>query len=410
MQRKAPKPDNMPDLNTITPSERKAFEQAFEEIAARSAPRQDPESSSSIYTPNVDTASNPDVDTPWSPLSALSFPATTLDPDGPERRDDGRMRLHDIMSDAAEKYNKNAPIRGLGTLQSLKSANDRVKELMRLHPGLREVASKTLGIRDGEEPEAQDQNQTLDSQSAESSMRSAEMNGPESGFRAPLPTLNALAGNDDLNIELREKRLRRDERKSITMEMEACRTDFELWQVIEAKIFTLPDRLGLSTNRPPGYEPTWKVPMPQLYSVLYPQLLITSLEYLETQFDQPSQLVLAVLPRMKELGDASYVMGISTAFYNRLIDIYWRRYGDVGSVLAHLEEMRHMGMYLDNETFATVSQMTAWLTEMANGEHGDFQRAVMGMPDYEVALRSRLKHWTKQIARSIVERKDALGY
>lgn len=148
----------------------------------------------------------------------------------------------------------------------------------------------------------------------------------------------------------------------------------------------------------------------EIYGPLYPMLLVTSLRLLDKHFSQPSQLALSVLPRVKELGVASYVLGVSTAFYNYLLGIYWGRYGDVSSVLAHLEEMRHAGLYFDKDTFSTVARVSSWLTEMANGEHGAFLREAMSMPEYEVALRSRLRHWTNEITRSIVERRDDLGY
>ncbi|KXJ89294.1 hypothetical protein Micbo1qcDRAFT_165352, partial [Microdochium bolleyi] len=78
-----------------------------------------------------------------------------------------------------------------------------------------------------------------------------------------------------------------------------------------------------------------------VYGPLYPAYLLLALRRLDSAFALPSPLVFNLLPRIKELGLESYVLGISTPFYNELLDIYWRRRGDLSGMLALLEEMRH---------------------------------------------------------------------
>ena len=42
-----------------------------------------------------------------------------------------------------------------------------------------------------------------------------------------------------------------------------------------------------------------------------------------------SPLTFSLLPRIKELGLESFVLGVSTPFYNELLEIYWKRRGDL---------------------------------------------------------------------------------
>ena len=148
-----------------------------------------------------------------------------------------------------------------------------------------------------------------------------------------------------------------------------------------------------------------------VHGPLYPAYLLLALRRLDSAFHTSSPLALHILPRIKELGLESYVLGVSTPFYNELLDIYWSRYGDLSGMLDLLEEMRHCGLYFDNQTSSILGRVQFDLESMASNErHGSFSAALMTMPQYERSMRKRIRHWHRAVDMSIVERGEDLGY
>ncbi|KAH7018154.1 uncharacterized protein B0I36DRAFT_335400 [Microdochium trichocladiopsis] len=154
-----------------------------------------------------------------------------------------------------------------------------------------------------------------------------------------------------------------------------------------------------------------------IYGPLYPAYLLLALRRLDSAFHLPSPLVFNLLPRIKELGLESYVLGISTPFYNELLDIYWRRRGDLQGMLGLLEEMRHCGLYFDEQTSSVLSSVRHEAHELSTARllgggarksdwaKGGFAAAVMHMPEYEHSVRERIRHWQRAVDISIAERR-----
>jgi len=180
-----------------------------------------------------------------------------------------------------------------------------------------------------------------------------------------------------------------------------------------------------------------------IYGPLYPAYLLLALRRLDTAFHLPSPYVFNLLPRIKELSLESYVLGISTPFYNELLDIYWRRRGDLQGMLALLEEMRHCGLYFDEQTSSILASVRRESMELSRGgslprtrgddegagasgaatggssggsgrrnnsysmgvSGGGFAAAIMHMPEYEYSVRERLRHWQRGVDISIAERR-----
>ncbi|KAI1147907.1 hypothetical protein F4825DRAFT_435753 [Nemania diffusa] len=146
-----------------------------------------------------------------------------------------------------------------------------------------------------------------------------------------------------------------------------------------------------------------------VHGPLYPAYLLLALRRLDTAFHTPSSLVFSLLPRIKELGLESYVLGVSTPFFNELLSIYWTRRGDLSGMLALLEEMQHCGLYFDNRTAAILNQVAAGVSSMANGTSG-LGRALMEMPEFEKVQRERIRHWHRIVDISAQERQNDLGF
>lgn len=137
------------------------------------------------------------------------------------------------------------------------------------------------------------------------------------------------------------------------------------------------------------------------YGQLYPIHLVQCLKALDEVFCRPSPLVLRVLPRIRELGLASYVLGASTAFYNELAVIMWRRRGDVRGVINLLQEMQYAGLQCDEQTLDLILEIEAFMDAMSEGQQGRFLQSLSTMPGYDLDIRARLGRFANKIEPTI---------
>ncbi|KAI0397908.1 hypothetical protein F5Y17DRAFT_412702 [Xylariaceae sp. FL0594] len=379
---------------TITPAERQIFERIFADIQARG------------LKPAVDNLEAPD---PVSPSTA------------------SRSAML-IMQQAA--YDSGQASHSTVTSPALLSgaAHDRAQALLRFPPELRNAASKALNTI---------QYQATGVPPSYQLGLPAEETAPVDGdWKTPPSTFSRT-------IEVEEKR--HAERTRVEGLIEAAQTDFALWDVLEEEVFTMPVRLGIvkggeqtanakarpKTKKPaadrestmeasntedasetsPAPEAGSKALSLYVHGPLYPAYLLLALRRLNAAFHSPSQLVFSLLPRIKELGLESYVLGVSTPFFNELIDIYWTRRGNLSAVLEILEEMRHCGLYFDSRTASILDKIDAALNNLAVGSsRSGFGMALMMMPEYEKVQRDRIRHWHRAVDLSVREKERDLAF
>lgn len=401
--------------DSITPTERQAFEKLFQDIAeGRHMPRL-------RKAPLPNPAKDELAPEASRLLAALNLGGPEDGPHG--KKQDITSNINTIVGDAAVHQNKGhrglTGLDPLSPLASTYSAADREIALLRFPPTLRRAARMAFGMIEGR-PQ----------------VVPMDLDGEE--VKVPVHQTSEQLERF-VHIEARRK----EERSRIEALMDACANDFELWDVIEKEILPLVGRLGITEKprtpapslptTPPkrGRKRKDKVPqvqvqpqepevqpqdLPELspeallimevYGPLYPQLLFKSLNMLDVQFSGPSPYATHVLPRVKDLGLVSYVLGVSTSFYNQLMSILWNRYGDASGVLALLEEMRHAGLYFDKDSRALVNVIQhAYSQAEMRIVGGAFKSKLMEMPEYEPLAR-RLSHWVSHIDRSIKEKSD----
>ena len=128
-----------------------------------------------------------------------------------------------------------------------------------------------------------------------------------------------------------------------------------------------------------------------VHGPLYSSHLLFGLRLLDQAFPRPSTLVMSVLPRIKQLGLASYVLGAPTSLYNALMEIVWNRYNDAATVFSLWDEMHHAGLSYDEDSRRIL--ITAWesLQSSSDGQRGTFLQEVTSIADHEPALRQRLQ-------------------
>ncbi|CAJ2508496.1 Uu.00g135220.m01.CDS01 [Anthostomella pinea] len=388
---------------TITPSERQVFARIFADIKARGLK---PTLQEGVAEP--------------SPVAARSAML--------------------IMQQAAHDAGQSRPatVTAPGLLAG--AARDRNKALLRFPAGLRAAARKALDTIEHQAPAMHPHE-----------AKTREEDGlADEGWEEPAHTFGR-------SLEVEAKRY--PERNRIEGLITGAQTDFELWDILEKEVFIMPARLGIAKSvSTPDQEQAETLSKRQLkkqskkkpkkvkaaihddaadasgiaeasetiaesddtdpsklnfyiHGPLYPAYLLLALRRLDTAFHASSPFVFSILPRIKELGLESYVLGVSTPFYNELLEIYWNRRGDLSGMLDLLEEMRHCGLYFDAQTASILNQVDLSVHELAGAKSpSQFGRAIMEMPEYEQAQRARIRHWHRAVDMSIKQRQDDVGY
>ena len=403
-----PKPPRDPDAHllgedgartTITPTERETFREIFAEIAAKGGPTLGdeflPQPSQTESADTTDQSSAAATDSASTDPAPASFSET----------------INVIIQDAAENQGRNRrhlqqPFNTGHPLQKATAASEWEKALLRFPPGLRKAARRALGIIEAD--------RAIERQPIPGAVPEGLGLGESRRVAAQIDLLL-----DPLAKSVQHEALRRAERNRVETLMAEAKTDFELWDILENEVFSLVKKLGLDNAEQPSTvakktkgrpRKTAAAPAPVLeldssklaedkklpmhiYGPLYPSYLLTALRRLDTQFARPSPLTFSILPRIKELGPASYVLGVSTPFYNELARLKWYRYGDPNGVFNLFEEMRAAGLYCDQESLSIVHSIETSLAQFRRGEGGPFLKELSSLPEWEFALLPRCRHW-----------------
>ncbi|KAI1495777.1 hypothetical protein F5X99DRAFT_106839 [Biscogniauxia marginata] len=406
----------MEPRGTITPSERQVFERIFADIKARG------------LKPQAREDAQPAAESSTASRSALL-----------------------IMQQAAQDARQARPATVTAPSMLAGAAKDRNKALLRFPAELRAAASKAL---DTIQAQAVGGKSSQDGLFGDETGTVDEDEFVDEGWKAPPHSFGRT-------IELDAKR--HPERMRIEGMIIGAKTDFELWDVLEKEVFTMPAKLGIARSNvetdealstestiAPSSEQATNTEDPHdkdvsaierleaaaevgtvspikadtsgspdphqtlslyIHGPLYPAYLLLALRRLNMAFRTPSPLVFSILPRIKELGLKSYVLGVSTPFYNELLRIYWTRRGDLSGMLGLLEEMRHCGLYFDEQTASVMDRVDEAVFTMASLKNkNSFGRALMTMPEYEHSMRNRIRHWRAIIDVSIKQRLADFSY
>ncbi|KAM0257026.1 hypothetical protein ACHAQJ_004621 [Trichoderma viride] len=250
-----------------------------------------------------------------------------------------------------------------------------------------------------------------------------------------------LEGADETTwAERTERELARSEEcERVESLMKQCKTDAELWSVMEKEVFSLPEKLhiaqakrsGLGQRASKGKRKASRQSsallggeeaslfqeqsasevasqdeerVMNIHGPLYSRFLSTALDLFNSAFARPSPYIFQILPRIKELGLPSFVLGVSTPFYSKLAEIHWHRFGDADSALDMLQEMNSAGLFTNKEVKNLISQLRDHLHACTWGTQGPFVMAMMESPPYDGALMQRIEDIEKTIWQSSHDR------
>jgi hypothetical protein len=227
------------------------------------------------------------------------------------------------------------------------------------------------------------------------------------------------------------ERARVDERERVDGLMKACSTDRDLWKVMEKEVFSLPAKLGIAQDKSkeagrgkrgkgrgkaaaaaasekPEAQQTAdeEKRVMDVHGPLYPHFINTAMGLFDTAFARPSDYAFQILPRVKELGLPSYVLGVSAPFYTRLARMHWNRFGDANSALDVLQEMNSTGLYPDEGVREMLATIRDHLHGCTWGAQGPFVMGMMEAPPYDGMLTQRLEEMERYVVQSISEQAE----
>lgn len=253
----------------------------------------------------------------------------------------------------------------------------------------------------------------------------------ESGEKAQMIELD---GADEATWAERTERelARSQECERVESLMKQCKTDAELWSVVEKEVFSLPERLHIAQTKRAAkgkkkarqssalvedaevslYQDQSALEMASqdeervmdIHGPLYSRFLSTALDLFNSAFARPSPYIFQILPRIKELGLPSFVLGVSTPFYSKLAEIHWQRFGDANSALDMLEEMNSAGLFANKDANSLLSQLRNHLHACTWGGQGPFVMAMMESSEFGNALIQRIEFIEKMIVQSSHDR------
>ncbi|KAH0489447.1 hypothetical protein TgHK011_009876 [Trichoderma gracile] len=323
------------------------------------------------------------------------------------------QRLSDAPAGSSEKDSSPGSARSLAEKERISEFRD--KFLSRYPRSLQNAAQVALGLHE------------VRPRDTEAEQDAAQMMELEADDEA------ARAEREALELE------RSKECERVESLMRACKTDAELWSVMEKEVFSLPEKLHIAQTKRSGTSPrgskgrkkakaeeTGQSALSEaedqeqmtasevasqdeervmnIHGPLYSRFLATALDLFDSAFARPSPHIFQILPRIKELGLPSFVLGVSTPFYAKLADIYWRRFGDASSALDMLHEMNSAGLFANAEVNSFISQLRNELHACAWGGQGPFVMAMMESPPYDGALMQRLEEVVGMIGQSSQDR------
>ena len=116
-------------------------------------------------------------------------------------------------------------------------------------------------------------------------------------------------------------------------------TDTALWSILETRLFSQIALLHLDSPSPSSSSSATISPERRRFLLqIFPLRLVSAASLLRNNFPN-SNLILAILPRVKQLGESAYALATSPDLYNQLLAFQFRKFADVDACNDLLQEM-----------------------------------------------------------------------
>ncbi|CAD0095539.1 unnamed protein product [Aureobasidium mustum] len=137
--------------------------------------------------------------------------------------------------------------------------------------------------------------------------------------------------------ETEYQKFNREDRRTLAT-LHAVPTDTKIWSILEERLFSQIALLHLDSPVPAST--TISPKRRQFLMQTFPLRLVTAASILRRYFPT-SNLILAILPRVKQLGPSAYALATTSDLYNQLLAFYFRKFGAVDTCNELLQEMEN---------------------------------------------------------------------
>ncbi|CAD0083445.1 unnamed protein product, partial [Aureobasidium vineae] len=189
------------------------------------------------------------------------------------------------------------------------------------------------------------------------------------------------------------RELARDNKRLLTA-LHLAPTDTELWDILE-KTSSAKSASCTSTA----------LPLPLQQFPRTPQLPNATASVLRTYFPT-SNLILAILPRIKQLGPSAYALAATADLYNQLLAFHFRKFSDVGTCNELLQEMEDNVIEPAPSTLKVLDYILNYRNECVNNEKlGQAVKSLFTTEKYrrEFAVMER---WRAKVEQSLAEQQS----
>ncbi|KAH0269657.1 hypothetical protein KCU91_g8562, partial [Aureobasidium melanogenum] len=198
------------------------------------------------------------------------------------------------------------------------------------------------------------------------------------------------------------QKLSREDRRTLGTVHNAS-TDTMLWEILETRLFSQIAQLHLDSPAPAAANIT-----PERRRFLmqtFPLRLVTAASILRRHFPT-SNLILAILPRLKQLGPSAYALATTADLYNQLLAFYFRKFSDIDTCNALLQEMEDNIIEPSASTLKVLDYILQYRTDcVKNNKLGPAVKSLFTTEKYRRDF-AVMEKWRAKVEQSLAEQES----
>ncbi|KAK6000768.1 hypothetical protein QM012_003493 [Aureobasidium pullulans] len=198
------------------------------------------------------------------------------------------------------------------------------------------------------------------------------------------------------------KKLSHEDKRTLAA-LQNVNTDTMLWSILEKRLFSQIERLHLDSPAPvaASISPNRR----RFLMQVFPLRLITAASILRRHFPT-SNLILAILPRVKQIGPSAYALATTPDLYNQLLAFYFRKFADVDTCNGLLQEMEDNVVEPSLSTLKVLDYILQYRTDcVQNKKLGPPVKSLFTTEKYRREF-ATMEKWRAKVEQSLVEQES----
>ncbi|KAH0262777.1 hypothetical protein KCU91_g13177, partial [Aureobasidium melanogenum] len=198
------------------------------------------------------------------------------------------------------------------------------------------------------------------------------------------------------------QKLGREDRRTLKALNDAP-TDTMLWSILETRLFSQIALLHLDSPAPAATKITPE--RRRFLMQVFPLRLVTAASILRRRFPT-SNLILAILPRIKQLGPSAYALATTADLYNQLLAFYFRKFSDIDTCNELLQEMEDNVIEPSSSTLKVLDYILQYRTDcIRNNKLGPLVKSLFTTEKYRRDF-ATMEKWRVKVEQSLAEQES----